>query len=99
VAEQGDLRRTLEAALLELPEEWRLIVVLSDVHGYAYDEIAETTGLALGTVKSRLSRARGRLRDVLRAQGVLGSSGMPVDPAAEAGREPGGAPPRPTGGR
>lgn len=88
-AEQDDLRRVLESALFQLPDEWRLIVVLSDVHGYAYDEIAASTGLPLGTVKSRLSRARGRLRDVLRAQGVLGAGGLPVDaPAATAERHP-----------
>jgi RNA polymerase sigma-70 factor (ECF subfamily) len=72
-AERGDVRRVLEAALLELPEEWRTVVLLSDVEGLAYQEIAEATGLALGTVKSRLSRARGRLRDLLRASGELDS--------------------------
>lgn len=88
VAEHGDLRRALEAALLELPEDWRLVVILSDVHGLAYDEIAETTGLPLGTVKSRLSRARGRLRDLLRVGGDL-------EPAARgrSGRQDIGNPP------
>ena len=67
VAEQGDLRVLLERALAELPDEWREIVVLSDVQDLAYDEIARITGLPLGTVKSRLSRARGRLRDIIAA--------------------------------
>ncbi len=66
IAEQDELRRALEAALRELPDDWREIVLLSDVHGMDYQEIATTTGLALGTVKSRLSRARGRLRDIIR---------------------------------
>ncbi len=70
-AERGDLRRVLQDALLELPEDWRTIVILSDVEGLAYQEIVDATGLALGTVKSRLSRARGRLRDILRASGEL----------------------------
>lgn len=69
--ERGELRQALEAALSELPDDWRMVVLLSDVHGLSYPEIAETTGLALGTVKSRLSRARGRLRDVLMASGAL----------------------------
>lgn len=70
-AERGDVRRLLQDALLELPEDWRTIVILSDVEGLAYQEIADATGLALGTVKSRLSRARGRLRDILRQSGEL----------------------------
>ncbi len=70
-AEQAELRQVLERALGELPEEWRMAVLLSDVHGLAYEEIAETTGVPLGTVKSRLSRARARLRDLLRESGEL----------------------------
>lgn len=64
---QGELRGQLEAALRLLPEDWRMVVLLSDVHGLAYDEIASTLGVPVGTVKSRLSRARARLRDLLRA--------------------------------
>lgn len=60
----GDLRDVLQRALQQLPDDWREIVVLSDVHDLAYDEIARITDLPLGTVKSRLSRARGRLRDI-----------------------------------
>ena len=70
-AEQADLRRVLEAALRALPDEWRELVVLVDVGGLAYDEAARATGLPVGTVKSRLSRARGRLRDLLRDAGEL----------------------------
>lgn len=64
-AERGEMRVALEQALLTLPDDWREVVVLSDIHGLDYREIAEATGLALGTVKSRLSRARGRLREVI----------------------------------
>jgi RNA polymerase sigma-70 factor, ECF subfamily len=74
VAEQAELRALLEAALLTLPDDWREVVVLSDVQGLAYEEIAQVTGLALGTVKSRLSRARAHLRDTLRASGELSSA-------------------------
>ncbi|GMU40716.1 MAG: RNA polymerase sigma24 factor [Chloroflexota bacterium] len=69
--EQGELRAALEDALRTLPDDWREVVVLSDIHGMDYREISEVTGLALGTVKSRLSRARGRLREVIRASREL----------------------------
>ncbi len=71
IALNAELRGALERALLQLPEEWRLIVVLADVHGLSYDEVATAAALPLGTVKSRLSRARGRLRDILLATGEL----------------------------
>jgi RNA polymerase sigma-70 factor (ECF subfamily) len=69
------LRRELAAAIQQgiqqLPEEQRIVVILSDVQGLAYEEIAEVTSTNLGTVKSRLSRARARLRDILRAGELL----------------------------
>jgi RNA polymerase sigma-70 factor (ECF subfamily) len=49
----------------------RMALVLCDVQGLAYDEIAEITQTSLGTVKSRISRARGHMRDLLRARGEL----------------------------
>lgn len=61
----------IQRALLELPAEQRLALVLSDVQGLAYEEIAEVMQTSLGTVKSRISRARGHMRDLLRAQGEL----------------------------
>ncbi len=64
-AERGEMRVALEQALMTLPDDWRELVVLSDIHGMDYREIADATGLALGTVKSRLSRARGKLRAVI----------------------------------
>lgn len=71
------LRRELAAAIqrgiAELPEDQRVVVILSDVQGLAYEEIAEVTNTNLGTVKSRLSRARARLRDILRAGELLPS--------------------------
>jgi RNA polymerase sigma-70 factor (ECF subfamily) len=65
-SERLELARALAAALATLQDDQRLVVVLSDVQGYSYDEIATITGISLGTVKSRLSRGRSRLRDVLR---------------------------------
>ena len=67
----GELRATLERSLARLPDDWRMVVVLSDVQGLAYDEIATTLDVPVGTVKSRLSRARARLRDILLASGEL----------------------------
>ncbi len=64
---RAELRVELEAALGTLPDEWRMTVLLADVHGLPHAEVAAATGVAVGTVKSRLSRARGRLRDALLA--------------------------------
>ncbi len=64
-AERLELARVLEAALAQLPTDQRVAVVLSDVQGYDYVEIAAITGVPYGTVKSRLSRARSRLRSLL----------------------------------
>lgn len=63
--ERQELADLIEAAIQSLPEDQRTVIVLCDVHGYAYEEIAEMTGVAMGTVKSRISRARGRLREYL----------------------------------
>jgi len=63
--ERQELTGLIEAAIQSLPEDQRTVIVLCDVHGYAYEEIAEMTGVAMGTVKSRISRARGRMRDYL----------------------------------
>jgi len=52
-------------ALLDLPESFRMTVYLADVEGYPYKEIAEIMGTPVGTVMSRLHRARGRLREAL----------------------------------
>lgn len=65
-ASRGELSSFLEAALADLPEDQRLAIILSDVQGYAYDEIAAIMDVAVGTVKSRISRGRSRLREILR---------------------------------
>jgi len=56
----------IQSAIDSLPEESRTIVVLRDIEGIAYEEIAAVTRLNLGTVKSRLARARQQLRDKLK---------------------------------
>ncbi|MBA3450494.1 MAG: sigma-70 family RNA polymerase sigma factor [Chloroflexia bacterium] len=55
----------LERALTALPDDQRMVVLLVDVQGLDYHEVAETMGIALGTVKSRLSRARAKIRQAL----------------------------------
>jgi len=64
-ATRSELSAHLEHALAVLPEDQRLAIILSDVQGYAYEEIAEVMNVAVGTIKSRISRGRSRLRAVL----------------------------------
>jgi RNA polymerase sigma-70 factor (ECF subfamily) len=69
--ERQELNHTIQAGISTLPAEQRVILVLSDVQGFNYQEIAEITGLSLGTVKSRLSRGREKLRGYLLSQREL----------------------------
>lgn len=70
-AERGDLRDFIAKSALRLPPDQRVTFVLSDVQGMSYEEIAEIMDVSLGTVKSRLSRARAKLRDALLTQKEL----------------------------
>ncbi len=63
--EMAHLGADIIEALGDLPPEYRAAVVLADIEGLSYEEIAATLGIKLGTVRSRLSRARARLRDSL----------------------------------
>jgi RNA polymerase sigma-70 factor (ECF subfamily) len=65
-AARVELSAHLERALAALPDDQRLVIILSDIQGYEYDAIAAIAGIPIGTVKSRLSRARAKLRDDLR---------------------------------
>ncbi len=67
VTQRRELAREIQTCLDGLPDDMKSVVVMSDVMGMDYNEIATSTGAALGTVKSRLSRARARMRDCLRA--------------------------------
>lgn len=73
VALRHELSESIQASLNLLPEDQRLVVILSDIQGMAYDEIASITNSNLGTVKSRLSRGRARLREILRSGELLPS--------------------------
>src|SRR3972149_10559669 len=70
-AVRQELARCLEGGLASLPADQRLAVILRDVQGLAYEEVAEATGASPGTVKSRISRGRAALRDFLLGQGEL----------------------------
>jgi RNA polymerase sigma-70 factor, ECF subfamily len=62
---RGALREALDQAIDGLPVEFREVVILRDVQGLSYAEIAEVVGIPVGTVMSRLSRARQRLQRAL----------------------------------
>ena len=60
------LRKDLESAIAGLPERARSVLVLYDIEGYQHNEIAEMTGMAVGSSKAHLHRARKLLREVLK---------------------------------
>lgn len=64
-AQRRELGRFINEGLTHLPEDQRLVVILSDIQGLSYEEISQATSSSLGTVKSRLNRGRARLRDFL----------------------------------
>ena len=70
-AENNALRQELQYALSQISEEHRRIVILRDVGGLSYADIARTLGLEEGTVKSRLARARAALRRILTERGNI----------------------------
>ncbi len=86
-AAHEEIRARVEAELRKLPEPFRTVVILRDLEGMAYDQIAEILGAQLGTVKSRLVRGRAMLRVrlgdfVAKAQSRPGvTSVRPVQPA------------------
>jgi RNA polymerase sigma-70 factor (ECF subfamily) len=70
-AQRREMAHVLQVGIDTLPADQRITLVLSDVQGMNYQEIAETMEVSLGTVKSRLARARSKLRDYLRTNGEL----------------------------
>jgi len=69
--ERRQLLQRLDNALTQLSDEHRIVVLLHDTEGYKLTEIQELTGAPVGTVKSRLHRARARLREILLADGTI----------------------------
>lgn len=68
---QAEQKRLLEKAIADLPEDMRAAIVLRDIQGCSYDEIARVLNANVGTIKSRISRGRERLRSVLSLQPEL----------------------------
>ncbi len=66
--EGKELQESVRQALRSLSEEFRVVLVLREIEGYSYEEIARITGCSLGTVKSRMSRARQALREIIPGQ-------------------------------
>ena len=62
----SEIEKLIRAALMTLPKELRLALVLREYEGFSYEDIAEVTNTALGTVKSRISRARLKLQQELK---------------------------------
>lgn len=69
--ERQALANVIQRGIQTLPPEQRVVLVMADVQGFSYQEIADTAEVPLGTVKSRLARGRAKMRDYLRAQGEL----------------------------
>jgi RNA polymerase sigma-70 factor (ECF subfamily) len=70
-AAQAEMKARVEDALRKLPEAFRTVVVLREMEGFSYEEIAEILDCPAGTVKSRLTRGRSALKQILVADGVL----------------------------
>ena len=72
-SEREERRSEIESVVQSLPAAYRELIVLRHSHDLSYDEIAEVTGLPLGTVKNRLFRAREAMRDLLVPRGITGA--------------------------
>lgn len=85
------LREDLERAVDALPETFRTVVVLAELEGLAYGEIAGILGVPVGTVRSRLARARGQLQKALwvhaQEAGLTGPARKPVEVSHEANED------------
>ncbi len=68
---RSEVRQNLQRFIAELPEDMRAAIVLRDIQGYSYEEISQILGANLGTIKSRISRARERLRERISARSEL----------------------------
>lgn len=65
VLESSELERAIQDCLQSMKQDFRMVVIMVDIQGMDYQEASDSTGLPLGTIKSRLARARGKLRECL----------------------------------
>lgn len=70
-AVQSETRRLLHQAIQDLPEDMRSAIVLRDIQGLSYEEIAQALDINVGTIKSRISRGRDKLREKLKQKAEL----------------------------
>lgn len=93
MAANQEIRARVDSGIRHLPEPFRTVIILRDLEGMSYDEVAEILGVQLGTVKSRLVRGRAMLREQLR-DFVAQTAARPVScrpVRASASVEPGSA--------
>lgn len=75
VAGRSDIQEMVREAISKLPEHYRHVIILKDINDFSYDEIAQIVGCKVGTVKSRLARARLLAREELTKAGLTGTEG------------------------
>ena len=78
---QAEMKLRVENALRKLPEAFRTVVVLREMEGFSYEEIGEIVDVPAGTVKSRLTRGRAALKQILVAEGLNLSELTPIEAA------------------
>lgn len=87
-AAQAEVRERVEAALRQLPEAFRTVVILREIEGFSYEEISEILSVNLGTVKSRLTRGRSALRTLLSIESAIPPTNTASYPQTETFKEP-----------
>jgi RNA polymerase sigma-70 factor (ECF subfamily) len=87
LAVAADLGRQVAHALAQLPPPFREAVVLRDLQGLSYQEIAAVLGVRVGTVRSRIARGREQLRQLLDRRGAAGAAPGPESPESEPAEE------------
>lgn len=74
--ENREMMEVLEQAIAELPEHYRIIVILRHQEQLSYEEISDNLGIPLGTVKARIHRARNMIKEIFMKRGLIEDTGM-----------------------